>query len=83
MSQTTFGIIIETAVGLSCGMVEGETGAKEPELFASHYIAKQELLEAVEEGMDVDGWRVEPITVNGDFVTLVNSGVAFNWKVGV
>jgi hypothetical protein len=69
--------------GPTCSMAESILGEMEPELYGSHYQAKQEILEALEEGIDVDGWSAEAVTVEGDFVVLVSNGKKFNWKEGL
>jgi hypothetical protein len=83
MSHASFAIVIETISGLTCGVAGAANGEMEPELHSSHYKAKQEILEAVEEGIDVDGWSAEAVTVEGDFVVLVSNGKKFNWKEGL
>lgn len=78
----TFAIIIDTYCGPSIGVDTDDQGIESPSLHPSKYNAKQEIIQAKEEGMDVDDWSVEEVVHNGDQITIVRTGEKFNWKEG-
>ncbi len=76
-----FAIICASMCGLSCGVI----GDKEiePDLYATAQLAQEEIDDMASEGVGVEDWDVEQVTVDGDIVTIVETGQTFNWRDGV
>jgi len=72
----SYAIICHSMCGISCGVV----GDKEiePDLYLTQEEAQKELDE-----FDSEDWEVEQVTVDGDYMTIVETGREFNWRDGV
>jgi hypothetical protein len=61
--------------GLSCGIVDDK--GIEPDLYSTKKEAQKEL-----DDFDSEDWEVEEVTVDGDYMTIVETGRKFNWREG-
>ncbi|MEY8251347.1 MAG: hypothetical protein RPR91_03100 [Colwellia sp.] len=70
-----YALICHTLCGLSCGI----TGAIkiEPDLYSTKEEAQKEL-----DDFNSEDWEIEEVTVDGDYITIVETGRKFNWREG-
>ncbi|MEY8194462.1 MAG: hypothetical protein RPR28_06350 [Cycloclasticus sp.] len=70
-----YALICHTMCGLSCGIVDDK--GIEPDLYSTKKEAQKEL-----DDFDSEDWEVEEVTVDGDYMTIVETGRKFNWREG-
>lgn len=79
-----YAVIIECIGGSkTIGHDEQDDGSIMPTLFEKQWEALKDIDDCMNDGLDVSDWSVEKVTVQGDTVTLVDTGETFNWRESI
>ncbi len=67
-----------------CGVIHNsaEPDDVEPELFNTKAEARADIWENLAAGIDASDWDIETVTLDGDLMTIVDTGQTFNWREG-